>query len=657
MGHGTATPPARPKVIRDNLEVDLPNAICTIHENQDGMFVPIRIFGVIVLFLIDTGAMVTVLNNQVHGRLSEIKSGLQSTYVRLQQADGTPIRVHGSFNIDMEIGRTHLDTELVVADIENEGILGMDVLSRTGSIINCDKYEIYCNEELIRCIRRSECPQVRQVDVFKEVPEFLNDLLSRSQTNISNSDQPKLVKLLTKYQDVFSKGDHDLGRTDKITHSIHTTCAAPIRQRPRRPPMGQREEIEEQVQDMLDRGVIKHSASPWSSPVVLVDKKDGSKRFCVDYRELNKQTVRDSFPLPRIDESIDCLAGAKYFSTLDLAAGYWQVPLDNDAKLKSAFVVPGGLFQFEVMPFGLCNAPATFERLMETVLAGMQWKSLLIYLDDVIVFGSTVEEVVERLEAVFTRLREAKLKLKPKKCHLFRREVLYLGHVVSKEGVSTDPSKTEAVRNWPTPTSVTEVRSFLGLASYYRRFIHKFSDVAKPMTTLTKKETPFVWTEQCQTALQALKSKLTTAPILAYPRIGEGFLLDTDASKDAIGAVLSQEEEGRERVIAYASTTLSKAEQNYCVTRRELLAVVHFLKHFRPYLYGQDVTVRTDHGALRWLFNFKNPEGQLARWLEVISQYRLTLVHRAGRQHCNADGLSRRPCRQCGQAEDVCNNE
>ena len=273
----------------------------------------------------------------------------------------------------------------------------------------------------------------------------------------------------------------------------------------------------------------------------------------MDYRELNKHTIKDSFPLPRIDESIDYLAGAKYFCTLDLAAGYWQVPLDDEAKLKSAFVVPGGLFEFQVMPFGLCNAPSTFQRLMETVLAGLQWKIALIYLDDVIVFGSSVEEVVDRLQVIFTRLREAKLKLKPQKCHLFQREVLYLGHIVSERGVSTDPAKVEVVATWPTPTNVTEVRSFLGLASYYRRFIYKFSDVARPLTALTKKENPFIWTDKCETAFQTLKEKLTTAPILAYPRMGVGFILD--ASQFAIGAVLAQKNEGKEEVTASGSKT------------------------------------------------------------------------------------------------------
>ena len=301
------------------------------------------------------------------------------------------------------------------------------------------------------------------------------------------------------------------------------------------------------------------------------------------------------------------------------------------------------------MPFGLCIVPSTFERLMEKVLYGLQWKIFVVYLDGVIVFGPTVEKVLRRLKIVLQRLWEGK------KCHLFEKQVLYLGHVVSEEGVGTDPAKIETVKSWPQPKTQTEVRSFLGLASYYRRYIKSFANAAKPLHALTEKNRAFLWTPECESAFQLLKEKLTTAPILAYPKLGQKYILDTDASKYGIGAVLSQEHDGHERVVAYASRTLSKAEQNYCVTRRELLAIVVFVKHFRHYLYAQDVLVRTDHGALRWLMTFKNLKRQLARWLKIISQYRLTLQQRAGRVHMNADGLSRRPCTQCGRLDDLCN--
>ena len=305
------------------------------------------------------------------------------------------------------------------------------------------------------------------------------------------------------------------------------------------------------------------------------------------------------------------------------------------------------------MPFGLCNAPATFERLMEKVMSGLQWEILLIYLDDIIVFGKTVTEMIERLQVVWSRLRQAGLKLKPSKCHLFQKSVAYLGHIVSADGVATDPSKVQAIAKWPVPKCVKDVRSFLGLASYYRRFIRGFAEIASPLHALTEKSREFVWSESCQSAFEELKGRLQTAPILCYP-IPEGdFILDTDASGDGIGAVLSQVQGTDEKVLAYGSRKLSRPERNYCVTRRELLAVVVYLKYFKQYLYGRKVTVRTDHAALRWVLNFKNPEGQLARWLEVISQYDLVIQHRPGGKHANADGLSRRQCKQCGREEPV----
>ena len=483
------------------------------------------------------------------------------------------------------------------------------------------------------------------------IPEHLKDLYTRSTGNLGEGFHTQVEEMLIEFQDVFSKGDHDIGRTDLVKHKINTENVAPIRQPPRRAPMGQQEEINQQVTDMLQRRVIEPSNSPWAAPVVLVTKKDGSKRFCVDYRRLNDVTIKDAYPIPRIEESLDALTGSKWFSTLDLASGYWQVELDDDAKDKSAFTVRGGLYAWNVMPFGLSNAPSTFERLMERVMAGLQWDILLVYLDDIIVYGKTDDEATTRLKKVLQRLRMAGLKLKPKKCHLYQREVLYLGYVVSEKGIHTDPEKVKAVKEWPRPIDVTQVRSFLGLASYYRRFIRGFADVARPLHKLTEKHHKFEWSDDCEEAFVELKSRLIKSPILAYPDPKLDFILDTDASNLATGAVLSQIQGEQEQVVAYASKTLSSQERNYCVTRRELLAVVLYLRYFRHYLYGRKVLVRTDHGSLRWLTNFRNPEGQLARWMEVIGQYDITIEHRPGRLHGNADGLSRRPCKQCGRQE------
>ena len=485
------------------------------------------------------------------------------------------------------------------------------------------------------------------------VPEHLQDLWKSSVESAGPEYHYAIARMLVDFADVFSAADHDLGRTNLVKHQIDTGGMRPIKERPRRQPAIHQQEIDRQVEDLLSRGIIEPSDGPWASNVVLVRKKDGTQRFCVDYRRLNEATIKDAYPVPRIDDTLDAWSGARWFSTLDLASGYWQVELDERARQKSAFVVRGGLYSWKVMHFGLCNAPATFERLMERVVAGLQWQTLLVYLDDVIVYGSSVLEEIQRLREVLRRFRLAGLKLKPSKCHLFKQSVGYLGHVVSKEGIATDPDKIEAVKSWPSPTNIKEVRSFLGLASYYRRYIRGFADVARPLHRLTEKARKFLWDKECEEAFQTLKGRLQQAPILAYPNPEGDFILDTDASGDGIGAVLSQIQQGEERVIAYASRTLSRPERNYCVTRRELLAVVVYLKYFKQYLYGRPITIRTDHGALRWLLNFKNPEGQVARWLEVMGGYDYVIVHRPGKKHGNADGLSRKPCSQCGHSDEA----
>ncbi|KAG8199258.1 hypothetical protein JTE90_003683 [Oedothorax gibbosus] len=379
---------------------------------------------------------------------------------------------------------------------------------------------------------------------------------------------------------------------------------------------------------MQTNDIIEPSSSPWASPIVLVRKKDGTTRFCVDYRLLNDVTKKDSYPLPRIDETLDTLVGNHWFTTLDLKSGYWQVEIHPDDKEKTAFTTGHGLWQFKVMPFGLCNAPATFERLMETVLRGLSYEACLVYLDDIVIVGKEFNDHLINIRKVLTKLRYAGLKLSLSKCHFFRREVKYLGHIVSSAGVQTDPDKTEAVKNWPRPKDVHELRSFLGLSTYYRRFVKGFSMIARPLHRLTEKQQKFTWTPECDEAFDHLKSVLTSAPILAYPEPDRMFILDTDASKEGIGAVLSQEVDGKERVIAYFSKSLSKPERNYCVTRKELLAIVKAVEHFHHYLYGRRFLVRTDHASLTWLLNFKFPEGQIARWNQRLQEYDIKIEYR-----------------------------
>ena len=487
------------------------------------------------------------------------------------------------------------------------------------------------------------------------VPQFVEELVNGVDDATPESAATSLEQLLVRYEDVFSKSEYDLGRTDAIKHCIDTGSAKPVRQQLRRFPPAHVETISKHVDDMLSQGIIEPTSSPWASNVVLVRKKDSSYRCCIDYRQLNSVTRRDAYPLPRIDSCLDAMSEAKWFSTFDMRSSYHQVPVAKEDTDKTAFICPRGMYKYKTMPFGLCNAGATFQRLMDVVLSGLHMDICLVYLDDIIVYSKTVEQHLERLETVLQRLRHAGLKLKPEKCKFFQRSVSFLGHIISDEGIGTDPEKTRAVMEWPTPTNVGEVRAFVGLASYYRRYVRNFAKIAAPLHALMKKNQRFCWTEDAQKSFEELKTALTTSPILAMPNDTGEFVLDTDASANAIGAVLSQRQQGAERVVAYASRSLDRREQNYCVTRKELLAIVYFLKYFKQYLLGRAFKVRTDHAALTWLRRTPEPIGQQARWLEQMEEYDFVVEHRAGSSHSNADSLSRRPCakKQCRCQEDT----
>jgi len=302
------------------------------------------------------------------------------------------------------------------------------------------------------------------------------------------------------------------------------------------------------------------------------------------------------------------------------------------------------MFRFRTMPFGLCNAGATFQRLMDLLLSGLNLDICLVYLDDIIVYSATLDQHLDRLAQVLERLQLANLKLKPSKCSLLQTRVVFLGHIVSGSGIATDPEKIRLIANWPVPQNLCELRGFLGLTSYYRRFVESYADIAFPLNAMTRKGRSFIWTEAAHTAFEALKEALSSPPILTLPDDHGHFFLDTDASDVAIGAVLSQVQGGEERVIAYAGRSLAKNETNYCVTRKELLSVVYFTKHFRQYLLGRRFVIMTDHAALSWLKRTLEPIGQNARWLDLLGEYDFDVQHRPGARHGNADAMSRHPC-------------
>ena len=730
----------------ENLKNDGGGKASSVNALGSGLFINVEFCGQSLSSLVDTGATLTILSTRVWNGCRLSKQGNLTSYDKtLISASGNSLNVRGRTKVNLEIGSGQFETDVVVADVDNDLILGLDFMQqhRCSIDVTCKSLTIgsqtlkmscrgsigcyriavaenvevpamsetiiqgkpICpagnlsglflieqNEQGVRngpelvartLVEGNENVPVRIMNLTNEgytlhtganiaqmtpvsnvsctqgksqpqsvVPDHLQDLYERTVTGMTQAQCKEISKLLQKYSDTFSRSDDDLGRTGIIKHKIETGNAHPIKQPLRRSPVHMNEDIDNAIDDMLKKDVIQPSASPWASGIVMVRKKDGTRRFCVDYRKLNDVTTKDSYPIPRIDDSLEQLSGATWFSCLDLNSGYWQVEVDEADREKTAFSSRRGLFEFKVMPFGLCNAPATFERLMEYVLSGLNWQICLIYLDDIIVHGDSFESMISNLDEVLAKLQEAGLKLKPRKCQLFCEEVEYLGHLISASGIKTDPKKTETIRNWPTPHNVTEVRSFIGLCSYYRRFIAGFATIAKPLHRLTEKGRTFSWTDDCNKAFETLKACLCQTPPLAHPDFSKPFILDTDASDVGIGAVLSQDIEGSERVIAYASKSLSKSERRYCVTRKELYALVFFVKYFRHYLYGKQFTIRTDHGSLRWLMNFKDPEGQVARWLEVLSSYDMKIVHRPGRVHSNADGLSRVRCKQCNMMED-----
>ena len=425
--------------------------------------------------------------------------------------------------------------------------------------------------------------------------QFITDIVSSVLENLPDdvdiSQRKQIVDMLHEYEDIFSTGTYDMGRTTLVEHTIDTGSHRPIRQALRRHPRAHLDEIDHQVDGMLQNGLVEPAASPWASNVVLVKKKDGSFRLCVDYRRLNTITYRDSYPLPHIDTCLGSMNGSMWFSTLDLRSGYHNIPIADADKDKTAFITRRGCFRYKVMPFGLTCAPSVFQRLMDLVLCGLTYETCLVYLDDIILFSQDFDSHMQRLQEIFSPLRAANLKLHAKKCHFFQQRVDFLGHVLSKSGVQVQPDKVKVVQNWPVPRNVTEVRSFIGLCSYYRRFIPRFADIAGPLHMLTRKNARFNWGPAEHEAFCKIKERLISAPILGMPCDEGTYYLDTDASDRGIGAVLSQEQNGQEVVIAYASRTLSRPERNYDVTRRELLAVVYGLKAYRQYLLGREFVI------------------------------------------------------------------
>ena len=591
--------------------------------------------------LVDTGASVSILRPDIVKNLKLIVE--PSLFTHLTTAGKDKLRVQGECFPNLKVGNTRTRHRFLIADVRDKGIIGLDTLQRLKATLDLSNEELHLPGRDIPLHRRFQCvSRSLQINLLPKEDDWAPELLKSSNLVPGSTDYIAACKVFNQFRSVFAAKGTILGKTHVVEHSINTGDAQPIKQPPRRLPLASRDHVNKLVQEMLDEGVIEPSKSPWASPVVLVPKKDGTTRFCIDYRKLNKVTKKDSYALPTVQALLDALEGSSWFCTLDLKSGYWQIKMKEEDKEKTAFAVDRqGLWQFKVMPFGLSNAPATFQRLMEAVIPA---DLALVYLDDVIIHGPDIQTVLSKLSQVLERFKKANLQVNAKKCSFFTQKVQYLGHIISADGIQTDPKKTDAVKNWPVPKSKRDLRSFLGFCSYYRRFVPDFAKTARPLHALTEDRAVFHWDKFCDDSFQKLKALMMSAPILAFPDLQKPFVLDCDASGHAVGAVLSQVNEGVEKVVAYYSQALTQQERNYCATRRELLAAVKSIQHFHYYLYGQQFTLRTDHSALKWLSSFQRPEGQMARWLESLQMYSFNIVHRPGKSHGNADGLSRQIC-------------
>lgn len=480
---------------------------------------------------------------------------------------------------------------------------------------------------------------------FSKVNVRTQEVVSRLRTgHLNDEERCNLINLCSEFSDVFYVEGEQLTFTNQIKHSINTTDEIPVYSKTYRYPYFHREEVKNQVQSMLRQGIIRPSTSAWSAPIWVVPKKPDSSgkvkwRLVVDFRKLNEKTVEDKYPIPNIVDILDKLGRCQYFTTLDLASGFYQVEMDPKDVHKTGFNVERGHYEFLRMPMGLKNSPSTFQRVMDNVLQGVE--NTIVYLDDILVFSTSLQEHIVNLKKVFQRLRETNFKIQMDKSEFLKRETPYLGHIITREGVKPNPDKISAISKYPIPKTTKQIKGFLGLLGYYRRFIPDFAKVTKPLTACLKKGSKIVINSDYINCFEHCKTLLSNDPILVYPDFSAEFILTTDASNYALGGILSQGSVGVDHPIAYASRTLNDSEVNYSTTEKELLAIVWATKYFRPYLFGRKFKIITDHKPLQWLMNLKEPNSRLTRWRLKLAEYNYTIVYKKGKANTNADALSR----------------
>lgn len=612
------------------------NIVLTKRDGDNRPYVSVQILGRPVVALLDSGASHSVIGIKGMHLLHTFDLRLQQCAdISISTADGKAQKIDGFVNVPLQIGNiVNILKIFVVPSLVQSLILGADFcrvfnitldFGRNSYFVGSKQFDI--NSEIL--------PNTDSVCV-------INRICSRSELSEEQSQQ--LNSVIEKF---CSLSPLKLGRTNKMVHKIDTGNAEPIKQRPHLMSPYKLEILNRELDRMLELGVIRPSISPWSSPVLIVEKSNGEPRFCFDGRKLNSVTKKCAYPLPIVDHILYKLSGAQFLSSIDLKSAFWQIPLHPDSCEKTAFVIPGrGLFEFEVMPFGLCNAAQTQQALMDSVLGPDLDPFVFVYLDDVIVATPSFEKHLEVLNIVFDRLRAANLTINLDKCVFCLPSLKYLGFVVDREGLRTDPDKVKAMLEYPVPTTATEVKRFIGMCSWYRRFVKDHSTITAPINALLKgrkKSQKIHWNEEAEVAFNKIKQSLISAPILATPDFSKPFVIQCDASNVGLGAVLTQKVDNKEAVIAFASRTLTETEKKYTVTEKEALACLFGIDKFRPYVDGVHFTIITDHSSLLWLNNLKNPTGRLARWAMKLSQYDMEIIHRKGSLNLLPDALSRAP--------------
>lgn len=580
-------------------------------------YLNVSIYGRIFLGLLDSGCTTTVLGAAGWKVLRGLCSLNATEVLSCTLANGESCASIGYVSLPIQLAdRVKVLKVLVVPSLPHELILGVDFWTSMGIIP-----DLFSNEWSFR-----NEPQTNHIAAIQSM-----DSLTDNQREI----------LTNTLNETFAKMGDKLGCTDLVELTICTT-SAPIKQRyyPISPAL--QKDVNEELEKMLADDIVEPSSSPWASPIVMIKKSDGRWRFCVDYRALNKVSLPDAYPLPFISRTLDKLRDARFLSTVDIRSAYWQIPVAEKSRPLTAFTVPNrGLFQFKRMPFGIHSAPAVWQRLIDRVIGVDLEQYVFVYLDDVIVCTPTFDLHVEILKEVLSRIMKAGLTVNREKCNFCKSELKYLGYVVNSSGLLVDPEKVEAILRIPIPRNVRDVRRVIGLASWYRRFVPNFSTIASPLTELTRKNRPFVWTSECDQALMRIKECLVSAPVLACPNFELPFTIQTDASDYGLGAILSQEQDGAEKVICYLSRSLTKAERKYSTTEKECMAVLYAIEKLRPYVEGTKFTVVTDHYSLKWLHSIKDPAGRIARWAVRLQQYDFDVVHRPGKNHAGPDALSR----------------